>query len=301
MSTSLQKINIYDFICSTSSYADQLKFGKSGETFIDYHCPITDEQARGGSHKNCLLYIVQGRKGYESLDNYHLSNEHQVLFIRKGGFVLHQQFGKPYHALIFMFDDADIKSIVAEYPGLLSKKIQTEGDFMDQPIVIELLSSPIIRSIFTSSINYLKQPSAESHISLELKFKELLVNLLRVKENNPFYLYLSWLCNDESTSFIKLIRDNSHFNFTTEELARTAAMSVSKFKRVFKNHFGVTPGKWLQEQRIARAIAMLSGENKTISEIAFQLGYSDVASFSKAFKKSTSKNPSDYLKNYRLN
>src|SRR4051812_24926556 len=106
MSLSTPKINIYDFICSTSSYKDQLKFGRSGEMFIDYHCTITDDHSRVWSHKNCLIYIVQGRKGYESLDNFHLSNNHQVLFIRKGGFILHQQFGKPYHALIFMFEDA---------------------------------------------------------------------------------------------------------------------------------------------------------------------------------------------------
>jgi AraC-like DNA-binding protein len=291
-------INIYDYILTTSSHADQSKFGKGEEIFIDYHCPITENQARVWSHKNLLMYIIEGSKGYETMNDYHVSQEHQILFVRKGGFILHQQFEKPYHALVFMFDDAFVKSLVDEYPDLLKSLIHTETDFMNQPGVIELKSSAIIKSVFISSRDYLKRPATESLISLELKFKELLVNLLREKNSNPFHLYLSWLCKDTIAPFIKLVRDNSHFNFTTEELARTAAMSVSKFKRVFFKHFGKPPGKWLHEQRIERATVLLSGRKYSISEIAFQLGYSDVAAFSKAFKNTTRLNPTDYIKGH---
>lgn len=286
--------NIYDFICSNSSYFDQLKFSKDGETFIDYLCPITEPLARVWSHMNCLMYVVQGAKGYASVDHYHESNQHQVLFIRKGGYVLHQHFEKPYRALIFMFEDKAVKTLIADHPDLLNKVILTKADFMKLPVVLELESSPFIESIFMSSLGYLKHPDTESVISLEFKFKELLVNLLRGKESNSFHIYLSWLCSDESISFIKLIRENSGFNFTTKELARTAGMSLTTFKRVFKKHFNLPPGKWLREQRIVTGAALLSNTDHTISEIAFKLGYNDAAAFSKAFKRATSQNPTDY-------
>lgn len=289
-----EMINMYDFISSNASYFDQLKFSEGGELFIDYLCPITEPQARVWSHKNCLMYVVQGAKGYASMDYHHKSQEHQVLFIRKGGYVLHQHFEKPYRALIFMFDEKAVKTLLAEYPGLLSKKVYTKADFMSQPVVIELGSSSFIESIFISSLEYLKHPATESVISLKLKFQELLVNLLREKDPNAFHMYLSWLCNDESVSFIKLMRENSHFNFTTKELARTAGMSVSTFKRTFKKHFDIPPGQWLREQRIAKAMALLSNTGNTISEIAFELGYSDAAAFSKAFKRANGLNPTDY-------
>lgn len=289
-------INIYDHICATTSYDDQLKFGKSGEIFVNYHCSITEQKTRVWSHKNFLMFVMEGSTGYETGNFYHESREQELLFIRKGGFAIHKRFERPYHALMYVFDDAFIKSLVAEYPALLEKKYSKEVDFLQQPGVLELNPSPLIKSVFLSSLEYLRLSGKESVIAMELTFKELLVNLLREKESNPFYLYLSWLCNDEAVSFIKLMRENSHLNFSTKELARTAGMSESTFKRIFQQHFGVPPGKWLQEQRMARALILLSNPKNTIADIAFQLGYSDAAAFSKAFRKAKQLNPSEYYK-----
>lgn len=287
-------LNMYDFISSQASYFDQLKFSDGGELFIDYLCPITEPKAQVWTHKNCLMYVVKGAKGYASMDLYHKSQEHQVLFFRKGGYILHQYFEEPYRALIFMFDEKAVKTLLAEYPDLLKRKENKKSDFKRQPVVVELQSSSFVESIFTSSLEYLKEPSTESEISLKLKFKELLVNLLREKDHNAFHMYLSWICNDESVSFIKLMRENSHFNFTTQELARTAGMSLSTFKRTFKKHFDRSPGQWLRDKRISHAKGLLSNTDTTISEIAFQLGYNDASAFSKAFKRQTNQNPTDY-------
>jgi AraC-like DNA-binding protein len=102
---------------------------------------------------------------------------------------------------------------------------------------------------------------------------------------------------DDQAPFIKLMKENSHLNFTSEELAKTAGMSLSTFKREFKKQFGISPGKWLREQRLYRAKIMLKNPDKNISDIAFELGYNDVAAFSKAFKSETGYSPSEFLKN----
>lgn len=286
-------INIYDFISSNSSYFDQLQFGKS-EIFIDYYCPIKESRAHVWSHKNCLMYVMEGTKGYASAGFYHESHEHQVLFVRKGGYLLHQRFEKPYHALIFMFEDFSIKKFLDEYPDVIEGPHPAARTFIDEPVVLELPSSPFVESIFVSSLQYLKHPSPESHISIELKFKELLVNLLREKVGNRFYFYLSSVFAAEDASFRKLMVENRHCNFTAEQLARVVGMSLSSFKRRFRENFGTAPGKWLAEQRISNALALLRDSNKTISEIAFELGYNDVSAFGKALKRVTGSTPGDY-------
>ncbi|HRP56276.1 AraC family transcriptional regulator [Agriterribacter sp.] len=289
-------VNIYDFITGNSSYFDQLKFGTEDDLFIDYTCPITEMKAKVWSHKNCLMYVMQGAKGYASPEYYHESAKGEILFIRKGGYVLFQRFKEPYRALIFMFGDPAVKSLLAEYSGLLKAGVGTKAEYIDQPGILVLDSSPFIESIFLSSNAYLKQPGPGSNILLSLKFRELLVNLLREKKPNAFYTYLSWLNNDKDISFIKLVRENGGTNFTSGELAKTAGMSLSTFKRIFKKHFGISPGKWLHEQRIARAKRMLKDPEVNISDIAFNLGYSDVAAFSKAFKLETGISPTAFLK-----
>lgn len=287
-------INMYDFICSNSSFFDQLKFGDQGDVFIEYLCPIQEKKARVWSHKNCLMYVVQGKRIYDSLNYIHKTGKHQLLFIRKGGIILHQYFQEPYRALIFMFDDAVIKKLISEYPALLEPAPSKNPDFDTQPTIIALHLNPFIESVFFSSLDYLKMPTAESAISMEIKFKELVINILRDKESNSFSHYLSWFCNASDAAFIKLMRENSHYNFTTKELARIACMSLSTFKREFERIFGVTPGKWLRQQRMEMAIRLLHTTEKSIVEIAFDIGYNDAAAFSKAFKKATNQSPSDY-------
>lgn len=289
-------INMYDFITANASNFDQLKFGKYNDIFIDYLCPLTDAKSRVWTHKNCLMYVMQGVKEYASLEHYHKSQEGEVLFISKGGYILFQHFEKPYRALIFMFNDDAIRDLVLEYPDLLRTEQHARNAFLHESEILPLESNAFIESIFLSSLMYVQDPAEESPISLELKFKELLINLLRKREDNAFYRYLSWLSLDDEVSFIKLMKDNSHLNFTSEELARAAGMSLSSFKRNFKKYFGLPPGKWLHQQRIARAKKMLKNQVRNISDIAFELGYNDAASFSKAFKGAIGMSPSEFTR-----
>src|SRR5690348_10771886 len=104
-------LNMYDFIATNSSYFDQLKFGRQDDLFIDYICPIKEMKSRVWSHKNCLMYVVQGEKGYASSRQLYESGKGEVLFIRKGGYILFQRFKEPYRALIFMFGDDAVKSL----------------------------------------------------------------------------------------------------------------------------------------------------------------------------------------------
>src|SRR5690606_14499283 len=136
--------------------------------------------------------------------------------------------------------------------------------FLHASKILPLESPDMIKSLFSSALMYISEPAAENQFALELKFKELMVNLLRKKENNDFYLYLSWIVHEKDIPFMKLMRENSHLNFTVEELAKTANMSVSSFKRFFKKQFGLPPGQWLREQRIARAKSMLNDQSKSI-------------------------------------
>lgn len=291
-------INMYDFITANASYFDQSTFGRHGDLFIDYLCPITEPRMRVWSHKNCLMYVVQGVKEYVSLDNHHRSAEGEVLFIRKGGYVLFQHFERPYRALIFMFDDSAVHDLWVEFPQLLPQKPEGELAFAEEAPILVLGSSDLIRSVFLSALPYTEDPTPESRVSLELKFRELLVNLLSAKAPNPFYRYLSWISQEKDLPFIKLMWENSHCHFTTEELAKTAHMSLSAFKRVFRKHMGTSPGKWLSAQRIGHARQML-GAGKAVSEVSFMLGYSDAAAFSKAFKSATGRAPRDFVREIR--
>jgi len=69
------------------------------------------------------------------------------------------------------------------------------------------------------------------------------------------------------------------------DLAKAAGINEYKLKRGFKETFGNTVFGYLAETRLELAKNDLLDKKKSVSEIAFELGYSSVQHFSNAFKK----------------
>jgi len=69
------------------------------------------------------------------------------------------------------------------------------------------------------------------------------------------------------------------------ELSKVAGINEYKLKRGFKEVFGNTVFGYLSDTRLELAKTDLLEKKKTVSEIAFELGYSSVQHFSNAFKK----------------
>ncbi|SHO60817.1 helix-turn-helix domain-containing protein [Algoriphagus zhangzhouensis] len=73
-------------------------------------------------------------------------------------------------------------------------------------------------------------------------------------------------------------------DISVEEMADLVTMSLSKFKRLFNQVFGVTPHKYLFKNKMEVARQMLSEKKYSISETGYLIGYSNLSQFSKAFK-----------------
>ncbi len=80
-----------------------------------------------------------------------------------------------------------------------------------------------------------------------------------------------------------------------EALAQQSGMSLSKFKRYFKQVNGLTPYQYHLQNKMAIGMDRLH-ENYSVSEVAFLLGYKNLSHFSKAFKKQYGFLPSEVHK-----
>ncbi|MEM9016421.1 MAG: helix-turn-helix domain-containing protein [Verrucomicrobiota bacterium] len=77
-------------------------------------------------------------------------------------------------------------------------------------------------------------------------------------------------------------------------LARSAGVSPSRFARVVKRVYGVTPSQFITQTRIEAAARLLQSSDATISEIALECGFSDHSAFSRAFRSSIGLSPTQY-------
>src|SRR5580693_6281443 len=86
-------------------------------------------------------------------------------------------------------------------------------------------------------------------------------------------------------------------------LASMAAAGLERrtLLRRFANATGMTPIEYCRAVRIARARELLECGNTPQKEIAESLGYEDVASFARVFRKVTGSAPGAYRKQFGLN
>lgn len=85
-------------------------------------------------------------------------------------------------------------------------------------------------------------------------------------------------------------------NISVTMLAQLAALSEFHFFRTFRQLYGVTPHQYLLSRRLEKAAALLSETNELVNVIAHSTGFSDLRSFSKAFRKKFQCSPVLYRK-----
>ena len=88
------------------------------------------------------------------------------------------------------------------------------------------------------------------------------------------------------------IDKNFNRKIEVDEIAKNAFMSEFHFFRSFKEVLGITPHQYLLSIRLVKAYEELTNSEKFINEIAVNCGFSDIYSFSKAFKKFFGYSPS---------
>ncbi|MEM1125197.1 MAG: AraC family transcriptional regulator [Bacteroidota bacterium] len=91
-----------------------------------------------------------------------------------------------------------------------------------------------------------------------------------------------------------LLDDDYAAPWSLHDLADVACLSPYHLLRSFKHLQGCTPHQYQLRQRIAAAQAQLRQTNAPITAVALAVGFPDLASFSKAFKRHTGQTPSAY-------
>ncbi len=81
--------------------------------------------------------------------------------------------------------------------------------------------------------------------------------------------------------------------YTVEELARSVGFSRSQLHRKLKALTDKSPNQLIRDFRLARAKELLEQRAGTVSEIAYQVGYSNLSYFSKSYKEAFGRSPSE--------
>lgn len=199
-------------------------------------------------------------------------------------------------------DDKRISDIIQEWGTALSKDKEING------YQIEQSAKALVNSylLFMQKNNYtldeddnlLKDfmKSIENCISLG-EIQELLSGTL--EQSLSEYRHKRALSGSKPIRDAKeYIRNNLAGNLTIQEVSEYVGYSSAHFSVRFKQECGITFSDYVMESRIEKSKELLKNTRETIESIAAAVGYSDVKSFTKNFKKYTEVKPSQYRKIY---
>ncbi len=129
--------------------------------------------------------------------------------------------------------------------------------------------------------------------------KSLLLDHER-EDQTPYMVYDFWKKHSDDTILKsqQIMEGNFAEKISIDTLSKDAALSPRHFKRRFKKATGENPLTYLQFLRIENAKRELETTQKTVNEITWGVGYEDINSFRKLFKKHTGMSPTEYRKRF---
>ena len=106
---------------------------------------------------------------------------------------------------------------------------------------------------------------------------------------------------DGEVAFLKqlqhvILENISESDFSVPQIAQIMQMSQVQVYRKLKALTGKTPNKYIRSMRMKRAMELLNTTSMNVSEIAYDLGFSDPNYFSRTFQQAYGKTPSSIRK-----
>lgn len=93
-----------------------------------------------------------------------------------------------------------------------------------------------------------------------------------------------------------LLGEFPHLKVTLSDLAQLLNFERTYCSRVFQDITGRPFSEWIREVRIARAQIFLQRYGTTITDVAYAVGYRDITTFERAFRKVSGVSPGVFRK-----
>lgn len=151
-------------------------------------------------------------------------------------------------------------------------------------------------------INYTERWDGRNIGSNEINFEFLvaLKNILPTMNNQALPMILPVTDDERMVKILKYLARNMDKNLNLKDVSKKFNMSERSMSRLFQSSLGISFLQYLKTLRIITALELILKTNKTISEIAYEVGYETLGAFSNTFYAFTKSRPSDLRSSIRF-
>lgn len=117
--------------------------------------------------------------------------------------------------------------------------------------------------------------------------------------SNRYGINLQKKWNQEPYAIKKKLEEQIRHNLKVDDLARSLGISRITLNKKVKDRFGVTAAQFIKERRLVEIERELLFSTKNISEIAYELNFSEAHHLIRFFKKHKNQTPAEFRVTYQ--
>jgi signal transduction histidine kinase/ligand-binding sensor domain-containing protein/DNA-binding response OmpR family regulator len=212
-----------------------------------------------------------------------------------------------YAKAVHLIPDLIISDIMMpEMDGFeLCKKIKDNALTATIPVILLTAKSADqykLMGIQTGADDYISKPFDPGYL-LE-KVQKMLVSQTKLKKQysrsirlDPSDIEIE--ASDEvflKKSILIIEKNLQNDRFSAEIMANLLNISSSSLYRKLKSLTNLSPAEFIRSIKIKRAAQLLQDKNKTVSEVAYEVGFNDLKNFRQVFQKQFNCSPTEFRK-----
>jgi len=247
-----------------------------------------------------FLFAKDGNARY-TLDNYTFDTQPGTIYFTNPGHIRSYEWTRIEEVYLITLNESFLKEnvhadIFDEFPFLLAETFPGR-----------VVSPEVFAEFERIYLQIYKEYTSHSPFRIKLIANLFVVLLLKIKEYfwldyNPIYE------GNRSSQIVKKFKQllERHYRdiatgktdqvYRIQEYADAQSLHPNYLSNVIKTKTGKAIGTWIAEKTIAEAKSLLQHSDLSIKEIAYRLGFTEIAHFSNYFKKHTGVSPVSFKK-----
>ena len=244
--------------------------------------------------RNAISLVLNGEKTMCFTEKTVHANDREIHILSAGHCIASVDIStqKEFRSILIFFEDQELADFCRVNAATIEKAAMVHRS---TPSAYVAFQKDAFIEHYIDSIRLMLRSGMEPSLPMKrIKLQELLLYLLE-NHSREFLAFESRRpVSSAELTIRKVVEANLLTNLTVDEMAFLCHLSVSTFKRQFKNIYSQSPNSWILGQKMLLAARMLTQQKEKPAEIWFRLGFETHSGFTKSFKKHFGVAPKDY-------
>ncbi len=242
----------------------------------------------------CFLYVLEGENNSYSEEELLVIEQHEGVLMKCGNYMydgIADTTSGQFGMVAIHFHPDILKQLYEKEIPIFMKNREVQAYSVN---MTKVEADVTIQNYMKSLLFYFENPGLVTQELLTLKLKEIILLLLNTKDAPIIMEIMNNLFSPKSFSLKEVVEAHILSPLSIGELAQLSNRSLASFNREFRKVYNDSPANYIKNRRLEKASELLLASNETISAIAYDCNFNDMAHFSSSFKAKFNLTPSEY-------